>query len=129
LAQSLHVRINDEKFEELGKQEIKELFRGPNLPKSSQDVKREVEEYVEETEKQQKKLEELADEKLAQEIAGQLERIGINVRPGPARKDEILEALEGLADVVKVLEEVEDSEVAQEHPGDEQGTELNESQE
>jgi hypothetical protein len=131
LAKSRSLHFKDKSFEQLSEQEKKELFRLPNLPKPSENVKQEVEKFMEETEKQQKQKEELAEEKLSEELAEQLGRIGINVKPGPTRKEEILSALEGLSEVVKILEEVEEieevaeveglAEVEEEHLEDELG--------
>jgi hypothetical protein len=118
LAQEHGVKINDKSFEALTKSEIKALFRLPVLPKSKQDVEREVSEYVEETHTLARRREEEAEEKLAGQIADQLGRIGVNVRPGPAMKDEILTALTGLADVVRVLEEVDEAEPQSEQPAE-----------
>jgi hypothetical protein len=125
LAQAHGVKINGKSFETLAKSEIKALFRLPVLPKSKQDVEREISEYVEETHTLARRREEQAEEELAGQVARQLGRIGVNVRPGPTMKEEILIALTGLADVVRVLEEVNDGGPQPEQP-EEPPTEVNE---
>jgi hypothetical protein len=110
IAHDRHVAINGRPFDTLEKGEIKALFQLPVMPKSKAEIEREVTEYVEEIQTQAQRLQEQAEEELAGQIAHQLARIGINVRPGPEMKDEIIEALGGLADVVRVLEEAADGE-------------------
>jgi hypothetical protein len=105
IAQQRHVAINGRPFDSLEKSEIRALFQLPVMPKSKAEIEREVTEYIEEIETQAQRLQEQAEDELAGQIAQQLGRIGINVRPGPEMKGEILEALGGLADVVRVLEE------------------------
>jgi hypothetical protein len=126
MAQERGVKVNGKPFDELSKAEIKALFRMPMLLKSKQELEREVNAYVEETLTQAKRTEEQAEEALANEIAQQLGRIGVNVKAGPKRKEEILTALGGLAEVVRVLEEVGDVDQTQDlDVDDEQEGELN----
>lgn len=106
IAAQLGVRVNGRPFDKLPSADAKALFATPPVyvRKSRRDEALEAKEFKEEVVEDAKREEEKAEAALLAHVADLLEGIQVFVDRGDGIKDDLLNALQGLTDVVRALE-------------------------